>query len=257
MLQLSRTYGAPKDGDRLLELGTGWLHWEAITARLFFDIEGVLFDVWDNRQMGGIKNYLSQLEQNLGTLSADLAQLSHARTLIAEIRRMTRFEELYERLGFTYVVDPNGNPGSLKAESFDLVVSGGVLEHILSRDAPAFVKGIAAVLKPGGLSVHGINIRDHLGQYDSTVFAKQYLRYPNWIWHLCLENKVQYINRIQRPDWLQLFADAGLRLLEEEVEPVNITNMRVAKCYQAYAKSDLACGGLRLVHSKLKSNAQA
>jgi len=45
MLHLSRRYGVPKDGDRLLELGTGWLHWEAITTRLFFDVQGILFDV--------------------------------------------------------------------------------------------------------------------------------------------------------------------------------------------------------------------
>jgi hypothetical protein len=49
LLELARTHGIVKDGARILELGTGWLHWEAMTARLFFDVEAVLFDVWDNR----------------------------------------------------------------------------------------------------------------------------------------------------------------------------------------------------------------
>ena len=55
MLRIARTYGFPKDGDKLIELGTGWLHWEAITTRLFFDVRCTLFDVWDNRQIDGLK----------------------------------------------------------------------------------------------------------------------------------------------------------------------------------------------------------
>src|SRR5438105_8986447 len=65
MLRLIRNHGIVKNGDRILELGTGWLHWEALTLRLFFDIEAVLFDVWDNRQLGALKNYIRQLKPML------------------------------------------------------------------------------------------------------------------------------------------------------------------------------------------------
>src|SRR5262245_41296508 len=51
ILRLLREHPLVKDGDRIIELGTGWLHWEALTLRLFYDIEAVLYDVWDNRQM--------------------------------------------------------------------------------------------------------------------------------------------------------------------------------------------------------------
>lgn len=78
MLRLAKSFDVPKDGDRLLELGTGWLHWEAITAKLFFDVHGILFDVWDNRQMNGLKNYLGQLENMLDKLEADDIQRSSA-----------------------------------------------------------------------------------------------------------------------------------------------------------------------------------
>ena len=61
MLRLQKNYNIVHHGDRILELGTGWLRWEALTLRLFYDIEAVLFDVWDNRQLGGLKNYLRQL----------------------------------------------------------------------------------------------------------------------------------------------------------------------------------------------------
>lgn len=252
MLRLARSYGVPKDGDRLLELGTGWLHWEAITARLFFDIRGILFDVWDNRQMNGLKNYLGQLENMLGKLDTDNAQRASAYRLISQIKKAREYQELYKLLGFEYIIDPKGSLSLLEKESFDLVVSAGVLEHIFAKDASDFVGDIAGLLKSGGHSVHSISIRDHLYAYDNKVSRKQYLQYPDWVWRLCFENDVQYINRIQRSDWLEFFGKAGLVLIEEEVESEDLSGIKVANVYRKkYEEDDLRCCGLKMVHRKL------
>src|SRR5205809_6358345 len=101
MLHLQREYGIVRDGDRILELGTGWLHWEALTLRLFYDVEAVLFDVWDNRQLGGVKNYLRQLRPMLNDdFELSVTALKRAQTLINEILKVNSFAELYELLGF-------------------------------------------------------------------------------------------------------------------------------------------------------------
>src|SRR5437763_221401 len=65
MLRISRRFGLPKAGTRLIELGTGWCHWEALTTRLFFDVQATLYDVWDNRQISALKYYLEQLDGSL------------------------------------------------------------------------------------------------------------------------------------------------------------------------------------------------
>ena len=91
ILRIAKTYGFPKDGQRLIEVGTGWLHWEAVTTRLFFEVSGILFDVWDNRQMGGLKNYVNQLGGSLDKLDVDDAQRARALKLIAEIARVNDF----------------------------------------------------------------------------------------------------------------------------------------------------------------------
>ena len=250
-LRLARIYAILKDGYRLLELGTGWLHWEAITSRLFFDVHGILFDVWDNRQIEGLKNYLSQLDNMLDKLTADDMQRASAHRLISQIKEVNRYQDLYELLGFEYVIDSRGNLDVLEENSFDLVISRGVMEHIRVKEAPDFVRGIARVLKPGGHSVHSINIRDHLEQYDKAVSRKQYFQYPEWVWRTFFENDVQYINRIQRSDWLALFRKAGLLLVEEKVQEEDLSGVRVAKAYQhRYKEDDLRCGGLAIVHSK-------
>jgi predicted SAM-dependent methyltransferase len=250
MMRLSKDFGVPKNGDRLIELGTGWLHWEAITARLFFDVNGILFDVWDNRQISGLKNYLKQLDTNIHKIEADSAQKANASKLILEITKINDYRDLYKLLGFKYILDPGGTLKVLDKESFDIVVSAGVLEHIQAKHANDFVDGISALLKPGGYSLHSINIKDHLFQYDNRVSKKQYLKYPHWVWRLCFENDVQYINRIQRSDWLGLFNKAGLMLVQEKVEYEDLSIKKVARVYQKYEENDLRCGGLRLVHRK-------
>jgi len=250
MLRLNRRYSILRGGERLLEIGTGWLHWEALTCRLFFDVQGVLYDVWDNRQMSGLKNYITQLDGMLKNLDSEEPQLERAHRLIVEIQKAKEFRDLYRLLGFKYLVDPTGSLKQFEGASFNIVASAGVLEHIHANIASEFVDRIANILKPGGYSFHSINLQDHLFHYDRTVSVKQYLRYSERTWKRWFENDVQYINKIQRPDWLALFNKAGLDLVEEEVEIEDISGLKVAKAYQMYGKCDLRCCFLRLLHRK-------
>src|SRR6267378_5410364 len=104
MLRLQREHGIVRDGDRILELGTGWLHWEALTLRLFYDIEAVLFDVWDNRQLGGLKNYVRQLGPMLSDgFGLSATEVKRAQSLIEAILKVESFDELYKLLDFEYV----------------------------------------------------------------------------------------------------------------------------------------------------------
>lgn len=250
MLRLARKYGIPGNGTRLIELGTGWCHWEAITTKLFFDVSGTLYDVWDNRQMGALKNYVRQLEGSLDKIDADSSQRASAQQMISAIKNIDTYDELYKTLGFEYVVDPAGKLNDIEKGTYDLVVSGGVLEHIYAEDAPDIVSNIGRLLRPGGYSVHSINIRDHLYLYDTTVSPKQYLQYSDRVWKTWFSNSVQYINRIQRSEWLRLFREAGLDLVEEVIEPEELSTLRIATEFGKFEEKDLSCGGLHLVHVK-------
>ena len=250
MLRLSRMYGFPKDGDSLIELGTGWLHWEAITTRLFFNIDAVLFDVWDNRQLAGLQNYLSQFCDMIEKIEVDDEKRQQARILIKRILKISSLEDLYKVLGFQYTIDSRGRLDNLEKGSFDIVVSKGVLEHININVLPEFVNGISALLKPGGYSIHSISLRDHLYGYDRSVSVKQYLRFSDKTWKLFFENDIQYINRVQRSDWLELFRSADLQLIEEVSESGNIVGLRLSKDYQQMDMNDFNCIGLNILHRK-------
>ena len=251
MLRLQRQHNIVSNGDRILELGTGWLHWEALTLRLFYDIKAVLFDVWDNRQLGGLKNYVRQLGSKLNDgFELSAAELSRARSIIDEILKVESFDQLYELLGFEYVIESSGSLCQFSDNSFQLVVSGGVLEHVKREALPLLLGETRRILKPGGWAVHSIDTADHLEHYDRTVSPKLYLSFSEELWRRLCENEVQYINRMQRGEWLDLFKANGFELIEEEARRVDINRLTLANRYKDMEKADLECTVLKLALRK-------
>jgi hypothetical protein len=235
-------YGPLRADDLVLELGTGWVHWEALTLRLFFDFKAVLYDVWDNRQLSALKAFIHQLEERFGQKGfLEGCDFDRARSLIRKIERAGTFDDLYRMLGFRFVLDPAGLMESLPHNAFRLAISAGVMEHIPAATAPQFVSNMASLLVRGGLGIHSINISDHLSHYDASASPKQYLTYPEWQWRLLYENKVQYINRIQRSNWLRMFADAGLSLVEVGGSDADLAKLRIHPRYQRLSREDINC----------------
>ncbi|MFP4164109.1 MAG: methyltransferase domain-containing protein [Chitinispirillaceae bacterium] len=250
MLEENERYGFFKDGTNVVELGTGWVHWEAVTARLFYDIKATLFDVWDNRQLSALQNYVGQLQGYLSDLEISKVQMKRAEELIGCIKKVKSFDELYNLLGFTYVIDPEGRMDGLGSGCFDVVTSAGVMEHIKVDTLPRLLKDIRRVLKPGGNSIHHINLMDHLRAYAKTVSCKQYLCYSEGHWRRFLHNEVQYINRLQRPEWLQLFEEAGLVLINEKCTREPIPTLTISENFRKMNSYDLSVTTMDLLHMK-------
>ena len=60
MLRLAKQYGVVQNGDRVLELGTGWCHWEALTsAFLILRPFCLMFGIISS--CASLKNYLSRV----------------------------------------------------------------------------------------------------------------------------------------------------------------------------------------------------
>jgi hypothetical protein len=109
ILELFEREQAIRDGDRLLEVGTGWVHWELTVLRLFYDVEITLFDVWDNRHLGAYKWYMAQLNEIIDDqLSLDSAHRERVHGLLRAVAAAGSFDEIYDLLGFRYVVNPSG-----------------------------------------------------------------------------------------------------------------------------------------------------
>ncbi len=251
ILELCKRHHAIQHGDRLLEVGTGWVHWESTIIRLFYDVEITLFDVWDNRHLEAYKHHLWQLEQIVDSeLDMNPVQQERVHGLLRAISKANSFDDIYKLLGFSYVINPSGTLKQFQNESFALIFSCNVLEHVDRDILPEFTQDFHRLLKPGGYSIHQIDPGDHLAYYDKSVSLKNYLRYSDNVWRRYFENQVQYFNRVQRPEWLALFQKAGFETIEEESVSVDIGTMKIDKSYEGLEKQDLQCISLNVVHKK-------
>ena len=243
-------YGIGREGGRFLELGTGWVHWESTIVRLFHDAKITLFDVWDNRQLKPYKVYFSDYRKvlELGT-AMPRAEREAALALLDAILSVKSHEELYDLLGFDYVVEPTGSLRGLASESYDVCFSYNVFEHIDHSILPGYLRDLNRLLKPGAYTFIHVDISDHLANYDSAVSRKNYLKYSDRQWDRWFENDVQYFNRVQRTEWLKLFEDAGFELVSHKTvcEPVSI---RIDQQYEGLEVDDIECIGLDIVHRK-------
>lgn len=240
-----------RNGDNILEVGTGWLHWEAMTIKLFYDVEATLFDVWDNRQFDALKHYFLMLGKSVDhKLELSTVERQRAHEIINLILSASTIDTLYQKLGFKYIVDNTGTLKQFADQSYAVIISAGVLEHVKKEILTDCINDYYRVLKPGGYSIHSINIGDHLSHYDPTASKKEYLQFSDIMWKYLFQNDVQYFNRVQCSEWLKIFSQAGLELIDEQSHCEEMPGLKVHKQFKHLEKADINCISLKIVHQK-------
>jgi hypothetical protein len=251
LLDVVDRHGILRPGDHVLELGTGWVHWEGTILGLFHDVQVTMYDVCDNRLFGAYRHYLRGLrDAGLARLSVAPDRKARARQLIGAVLRASSFEEAYALLGSTYLMDPTGLLRGPREGRYRLIVSCDVLEHVPRDTMPGYLRTARRLLRAGGWSYHQIDLADHFSYYDPTVSPKNYYRYSDTVWRRCFDSDVQYINRLQRPDWLALFGGAGFRVVEETLASEPIGDIALAEPYRALDPTDRDCLQMRVLHRR-------
>jgi hypothetical protein len=236
--------------DSILEIGTGYVHWESFILRLVADVETTMFDVVDNRLFPVFKLYVSQLEPHLETIGLAPERIPAARELVDTVQNATSFEALYAKLSWRYIIDESGAMGGLPEDHFDFVVSADVLEHIDREILPSFMERMFRLMRPGAYTYHFIDLMDHLSNFDPKSSLKLYYRFDGEVWDRWVNSKVQYINRVQRPRWLELFQQVGFELVSEDAEYGAHGIRRVHPSYSYLSQSELDTNKLILVFRK-------
>jgi predicted SAM-dependent methyltransferase len=246
IVDLCRKYHALENGEKLLEIGTGWMHWYSLYLWIFYECRITALDIWDNRQFSALKAGFAKLIDRYGEDRANETALNN----LAIINRASNFAELYRETGIEHVVEPRGSLDQFDDRSFDCILSMHVLEHVPTKYVTDLVRNMYRTLKPGKYTIHQIGIDDHLAHYDRKTSQKQYLQYSDWTWRAFFENEVQYFNRLQMSEWLDAFRNEGFILEEKLVESTDIANLKIASRFADYSKEDLSCTILTLVYRK-------
>jgi len=234
-------YEGIRDGMRVLELGTGWVHWEALFLRAFYEVEATVFDVWDNRQFDGFLTHVNALRAALPSLTdRGPERTAKACALLDRVAASRNFDEAYAILGFNYMLSPDGSLDAIPDGSLDLVFSSDVMEHIPHDSLPVLAASLARVVRPGGLVAQQIVPSDHLCIYAKKAHRKAYLQYSDSEWARWFENDVQYQNRWQQSDFRRLFRDAGFEILSEAIiGRADTSDLKIAKRWADYSREDL------------------
>jgi SAM-dependent methyltransferase len=230
------------------------VHWEAVVLRLFHDVEITLYDVCDNRLFSAFRCYVEQLDDHLDTLGAELGfgagRVWRARERLRAARAAESFEDLYDALHMRYVVDPEGMLDGLPNDHYALVVSADVLEHVDAATLPDYLSRTASLLRPGGYSLHQIDLVDHFHYFDPSCSPKHFYRYDENTWRRRWDSTVQYVNRVQRPDWLDLFERTGLELVREDHVSAPMGEIPRTGPFRGLSRQDVDCQQTILLHRR-------
>ena len=119
-------------------------------------------------------------------------------------------------------------------ESYEFICSNNTLEHILEAPLIAILKHFKGLLSHGGGSSHFIDLSDRFGHFDRSITTYNFLKFSPLQWRL-IDNDIQPQNRLRWPQYLDIFTRLGYSVVEAEVRPGSLDELRKVKVHSSFA----------------------
>jgi SAM-dependent methyltransferase len=188
----SRSGLAGRRGFTCLELGPGDTLFSALIARAHGAAASWLVDVGDFA------------ERDTAPYRGMALHLAAQGLAVPAASAFGSLDDLLADCHAQYLTDGLAALRRLPSASIDFQFSQAVLEHIRRRDFADLVTELRRILRPGGVSSHRIDLRDHLGG------ALNNLRFPAGLWEAdWFARSGFYTNRLRMSEMLATFRDAG------------------------------------------------
>lgn len=207
---LGATCGLDLDRTAIWVHECGWTPFAALASYMITGRAAVL----SNSHARVLDRYLSlSVECALAMdLPADLARsprVAARRSMLEQLARSGHAVAVIEALGGQVLdgVAPAALP--LPSASIDFCHSGNALEHYRPDDLRAFVSECHRVLRPGGVSSHVFDHRDHLHHVDRGWPFLLHRALPDRPYRWLFGHPLLYHNRLGPDDVMGLFEDAG------------------------------------------------
>ena len=147
-----------------------------------------------------------------------------------------------------YANSPFENFNVLKKNSIDLIISNAVLEHIF--DIESAIRIISLLLKDGGLTIHRIDLRDHLHIADNCFL--DFLKFSPRFWRFFGD----LTNRMRYPEYINLFDRYHLELIYIYtlkiglISKINKIKNNFNRNYRFLNDEDLSIGAFDIIAKK-------
>lgn len=214
--------GRNPEGGVFFEVGTGWVPMVPLTFWLMGASRTVTVDLNPYVRPELMKEGLAFMREHPNRVKSILGdnfkEERYRQVIDLASSGDYSLEALLDLGCIDYKAPSDAAATGLDDSTIDYHVSFVVLEHI----PPAVIQGILKegnrIVKPGGLFAHLIDYSDHFSHTDKSITAINFLQYSDEEWSRIAENRYMYMNRLRHDDYLEMFREAGHRLLE--VAPV-------------------------------------
>ena len=243
-------------GATVVEVGTGWypvlpicFSFAGARGIKTYDIHRHINAKWTARALTCLDEHVDAIASFCDGGAEEVRkrhqQLLHASD-IDEILRLAQIE---------YFAPGDARHTGLPSNSVDLVYSNSVFEHVPRQAILEILRESQRILKPGGLALHNIGCNDHYAFFDPSISFVNFLRFSETEWRLW-NNPIQYQNRLRAPQFLDLAAEAGLKVIYKRthVRPGSreaLAQFTVAPEFQQFSPEDLATTTLDFISQKV------
>lgn len=155
------------------------------------------------------------------------------------------FQDVLAACQAEYLTDGVASLAKIPSDSVDFCLSNAVLEHIPQGDFSRLASELKRLLKPDGVCVHRVDLKDHLGG------GLNNLRFSAATWEgPLLSNSGFYTNRIRYAEILAMFDQAGFSCeVTRKVtwDKLPIARSALAEEYQRLPDEDLLVSGFDVI----------
>lgn len=169
---------------------------------------------------------------------------------VIDIEEGGSFDGVLSACNARYLTNGVASLASIPNESLDFSFSNAVLEHVPKAHFDELARHLYRTLKRDGVSIHRVDLKDHLGG------GLQNLRFSESLWESrWFSSSGFYTNRIRYVDMLAIFRRAGfecevLRKVTWATLPMSRDSM--AKEFAAVADEDLLVSGFDVLLKKAR-----
>ncbi len=221
---------------RFYEFGAGWDLIGPLTYWACGVDHQVLIDIRPNLR-------LELVEDTLRRLAPELAAQGVAPSREIAARELHGPGAL-SRFGIEYLAPRDARASGLPAESVDFISSTFTMEHIPAAHLAPILRESRRLLAKDGVISSSVDFQDHYSYVDPSIGRHNFLRYSERRWWL-VNSSLHYQNRLRLPDYRRLIEEAGLRIVEEEVDAATpaeqeaVQRMQLPAHLSGYSPEDL------------------
>lgn len=213
LIDLVRRVDKTVEGQRCLEIGTGWFPWLPILLVLHGASHVTTLDVnpWLSYSTAVLTTREARRYARRIAEAADVPERDvHAR--LDRASRAANLAEWQSALGIRYLRTTLAAV-ALPDASIDMIFSSNVLEHVRPDALRAMHNDSARLLRDRGLIVHRLNPQDHFSEDDRSITGAHFLKFSARQWYWIGGSGLAYHNRLRCPEHIDYIAQAAFDIL--------------------------------------------